>query len=268
MLKKTSFANSPFFYSSDDIHIGQRIAINKYEPYLTKLILDNIDSKSVAIDVGANIGYYTILMAKKAKKVYGFEPEKANFKILKKNIKASQLKNIEIIKAAVGNQTGTAKLNINKNNYGAHAISSKGQTVEITTLDQALKKEKRINLIKADVQGWEPEVFLGARKIIERDLPTIIFEYWPKGLKKAKKNSKKMFSFLKQYYPTIYFIDEYTQIYFPTKQQNLSQLMEKNRRDDCNLMLKKRNIFEFLHQYKDFWPKKYLKRALKTYPLT
>ncbi len=68
-LVKTIFKNTVFWYQWDDKFIGQRIALGKYEPYLAKLILEKIKPESVMVDVGANIGYYSLLAGKTAKKI-------------------------------------------------------------------------------------------------------------------------------------------------------------------------------------------------------
>ena len=79
-----------FFYLENDRYIGQRAAVGKYEPYETQLILRQAKVGGTVIDVGANIGYYTLILADKVGKngkVYAFEPDKINFEILEKNIK-------------------------------------------------------------------------------------------------------------------------------------------------------------------------------------
>ena len=55
-LVKTIFKNTVFWYQWNDEFVGQRIALGKYEPYLTKLILGKIKPESVVVDVGANMG--------------------------------------------------------------------------------------------------------------------------------------------------------------------------------------------------------------------
>ena len=125
-LKKVKiFGKYIFYYLPNDKYIGQRIALEKYEPYETKLILKQTKKGDVVVDVGANIGYYTILLADKVGKngkVYAFEPDKLNFEILVKNIKANNLKNVIAVNAAVGRKNETKVLYKSEENLGDHKL--------------------------------------------------------------------------------------------------------------------------------------------------
>ena len=127
-LKKVKiFGKYTFYYLSNDKYIGQRIALEKYEPYETKLILRQVKKSDVAVDVGANIGYYTILLADKVGKtgkVYAFEPDKINFEILLKNIKANNLENVIAVNVAVGSKNGKDYLYKSSENLGDHKLKT------------------------------------------------------------------------------------------------------------------------------------------------
>ena len=80
--KAKIFGKYIFYYLENDRYVGQRIALEKYEPYETDLIQRQVGIGDVVVDVGANIGYYTILLAKKVGKtgkVYAFEPYSNKF---------------------------------------------------------------------------------------------------------------------------------------------------------------------------------------------
>lgn len=236
-----------FWYRSDDKFIGQRIALGKYEPYLTKLMLDNINSSDTVVDVGANIGYYTVLFGSKAKKVYAFEPEKVNFEILKKNIKINKLKNVKIFNLALGSRKEKKKIFKSKENYGDNRLGDRGDLVMVKRLDDVI--EEKIGLIKIDVQGWEPEVIGGARKLIKKYHPKIFFEYSPKMYREAELDYQKMWRFLEEEYGKIFYIDEYIQVYYPVKRCD----------KEGNLWVGESSRWR---QYKNFWLKKWVKRVL------
>jgi len=159
-----------FYYRSDDRVIGQRIAVDKFEKYETALIFGQINKNSVIIDVGANIGYYTVLMAKFVKKVYAFEPEKEAFEILKKNIKENNLKNVVLFNKAVGSKRGSKFLKTDSENFGNSRIvtSNTKQVTRIVRLDEVIKE--KVDLIKIDVQGYELEVLKGMELIFPSTL--------------------------------------------------------------------------------------------------
>ena len=251
-----------FWYQWDDKYIGQRIALGKYEPYLTKLILEILNRVSargtdgqddgVFIDVGANIGYYSLLAGKTAKKVYAIEPEELNFSILKKNTQSNGLKNIELIKAAAGRRQGKVTIKRSKINPGAHKVAVGRGEIKMIKLDEMIKE--KVDVIKIDVEGMEAEVIKGAKNLIEKWMPTIFLEYG------VNSRDKGMIKFLRRVYGTIYWIDEYGQTYRKINDGELDRV-------EGNLMVKKGRGWEW-GQARDIRIKKWIKRCLKKYPLT
>jgi len=246
-----------FLYYKDDGFVGQRIALGKYEEYETKLIFRQAQDCSVAIDIGANIGYYSLLLAQRAKKVYAFEPEKNNLKILRKNLGINKIKNVEVVAAAVGDKNEKALLYKSGDNFGDHRLWGKGQTEKVDTvrLDDFIK-EKKVDLIKIDTQGWEPAVIEGAKKIIERDKPIIFLEYWEEGYQKAGLDGRKMMEFLRKIYPVIWQIDDWYYVYKKTS-KNIAVDRKKGYADLW--MKNKVNVGDFLASYKDIQVRKVIK---------
>ena len=254
LLETKIFEKNIFYYLPNDKYIGQRIALEKYEPYETKLILKQTQKGDVMVDVGANIGYYTVLLADKVGKngkVYAFEPDKTNFEILKKNIKANNLKNVVTVNAAVGNKNETKMLYKSEDNLGDHKLYDNFQfsksnfqkeKVKIIKLDDYLKNQK-IDLIKIDTQGWEPEVINGAKGLIEENKPVMFLEYSPASYKIAKLNGEKMMSFLRKIYKKIWWIDEWLYIYKNLSQEKIDEICETNKTGYADLWMKKDTFF-------------------------
>ncbi|MFA6007417.1 MAG: FkbM family methyltransferase [Candidatus Shapirobacteria bacterium] len=200
-----------FWYRSDDRVIGQRIALGKFEKYETELFLNQLKKDSVVVDVGANIGYYTLLAAGRVKKVYAIEPDKKCFEILKKNVEENNLKNVVLINKAASDKKEKKYLVRDKNNQGNSKISdNNGEIILTETLDNMLKNEQKISLIKVDVQGWEPQVISGAKRTIKKWQPTIFLEYTPGEYK-----DKKMINFLKNIYKNIWSINDFAEVPWP-----------------------------------------------------
>jgi FkbM family methyltransferase len=250
-LKKQEMSDGGYlWFREDDVHIGQRMAIEKYEPYLTQLFLRQLRRGMKVADVGANIGHYTLAAAKAVGKkgwVRAFEPEETNFEILTKNIKEKQLKNAEAVKAAVGSKNGTIKLKKSSENFGDHRVGGKtGQVVKMVSLDKYLGDEK-VDLIKIDVQGWEPEVIEGARAIISKWKPVVIMEFCPSLMKEAGTDSKIMWDYLESVYGTIWAVDEYLYTY---KKVNFNQAvgLSINPAASVNLIMLSNYSFRFWWQ--------------------
>jgi FkbM family methyltransferase len=163
------------------------------------------------VDVGANIGYYTMLAARRVKKVYAIEPDKKCFEILKKNIEENNLKNVVLInKAASDKKEKKYLIRDEKNQGNSKIIDKNGEIVFAETLDNMLVNEQYISLIKIDVQGWEPEVIEGAKKTIKRNWPTIFLEYTP-----GEYRDNKMIDFLQKNYQNIWSINDFAEVPWP-----------------------------------------------------
>jgi len=244
-LTSTIYRGVKIWYQWDDLHIGQRIALGKYEPYLTNLILEKVNKGDVFVDVGANIGYYSLLAAKKGARVYAIEPEEKNLAVLEKNVKENNLEeNIKLVKAGAGEKKGWAEIRKSESNFGAHKLKKGGGKVKIIRLDDLIKE--KVNVMKIDVEGMEAEVVKGAQKLIKKWKPTIFFEY---GI---NSRNRKLLDFLSNIYGKIFAIDEYVQFY---RLKDIKKL--KNFRG--NLMVKKNLGWEW-GQIKDIQIKKWIKK--------
>ncbi|MPM40137.1 hypothetical protein SDC9_86776 [bioreactor metagenome] len=265
-LKKIKiFGKYTFYYLANDKYIGQRIALEKYEPYETQLILRQTKKGNTIIDVGANIGYYTVLLADKVGrtgKVYAFEPDKINFEILEKNIEANHLKNVEIINAAVGSKAGKLKLHKSKENLGDHKLYGNDKEIEevkIIKLDEYIKE--KVDLMKIDTQGWEPEVIGGAKNIINKNRPVIFLEYSPASYKMAKLDGQKMMRNLRKIYKKIWWVDEWLYIYKNLSQKEIDKKCATSKTGYADLWMKKEITFgDKIGQIKDLKIKKLIKK--------
>jgi len=281
--KAKVFGKYIFNYLPDDKYVGQRVALEKYEPYLTELMLAKIKKGDVILDIGANIGYYTVLFADKvgkSGKIIAIEPDPINFQILQKNIKENKLFNVVAVQAAVGKENKKMKIFESEENFGDHRMYEtlrpagtsldrevrKSVDVFCRRLDDLLKEleYKKIDFIKMDVQGFESLVIEGGKETIEKNKPTIFFEYWPWGAKNAGSEIKEMTDFLRKIYKKIFWVDEYIQIHFPASQKFLDKkYSDKNEDDYGNLWVKNKiNFNDWLGQFKNFWLKKLIKRIL------
>jgi len=144
------------------------------------------------IDVGANIGFYTLTAAHLVGEngsVLAFEPEHSNFKMLQQNLSANSYSFVTPVEAAISDKTEKICLFRSNAHYGDHRIyqHSKDQQgtalVQAYALDDFLDPSQTVDIIKMDIQGAEGLALLGMTRLLERSQDIKIFmEFWPEGL--------------------------------------------------------------------------------------
>jgi FkbM family methyltransferase len=167
------------------------------EPGVTRRFLSLIKPGMVVVDIGANIGIYTLYAARllgQQGKVYSFEPTPRTFEILKDNIQVNgllELGLIELRQAAVSDTVGTAQLAVFADNCGHNTLFFEREkvqqvTVSTVTLDEALGGETRVDVVKIDAEGAEPFIIRGMHKILNRNPGIrILLEFAPTHLRRA-----------------------------------------------------------------------------------
>jgi len=185
------------------------------EPEETKFIKNIVLPDWICIDIGANIGYFTILMARKCKHVYSFEPEPNNFKLLVSNIGLNQLLNVNWIEVAISDNRERTKLYLCDTDHGMHRLyKSKwcnGGSIKVLTRDLDSFTLPRINLIKMDIEGAEYGALLGMVELLKRDKPLIIMEFHPLSIIEYGVDPRKVYDFIKKLGYTIRLIPNITQ---------------------------------------------------------
>jgi FkbM family methyltransferase len=163
-----------------------------YEPQVTELFGTIIDEGMVVVDVGANLGYYTVFASKlvnQTGRVYAFEPEEKNYQFLLRNIQLNDCQNVNPERRAVSDRIGNMKLYLSDSNPGDHTLgeqTSEGRRTVDTqtiTLDEVFKNSSRVDIVKMDTQGHEMKCMRGMLQLIQSSPGLGIFmEFWPKGL--------------------------------------------------------------------------------------
>ena len=165
------------------------------EALTTEMFKKVVQEGDFVVDLGANIGYYTLLAARlvgRKGKVYAFEPEPINYRLLLKNIELNGYDNIVAMQKAVSNVAGKIRLFLDNKATGAHTIyqsddGGKFIEVESVTLDGFLKEENHpINVIKMDIEGAEMAAFSGMDKVIRDNENLKMFvEFYPLTIRRA-----------------------------------------------------------------------------------
>jgi FkbM family methyltransferase len=149
--------------------------MHDFEGYTTFLFKEAVKAGTTVVDIGANIGYFSIIGAQKTGshgKVYAFEPAPDNFRLLTKNAQLSGAANITCFRKAVAGERKSTTL-YKGNLPGQHSLhlqpyTNAGQpwTVDCVTLDEFLEGQM-IGVIKMDIEGYEYFALQGMRRTIE-----------------------------------------------------------------------------------------------------
>lgn len=235
-----------------------------HEQVTTDLFKKVVEKGNIVLDLGANIGYFTLLAAKLVGpegKVYSFEPEPKNFSYLKKNIEINNYYWVFPFQKAVSDRNGKTNLYICDYDTGHHTINrfdgvkdysrgreTKEKSIEIETvaLDSFLEgKTERVDIIKMDIEGAEYLALLGMDKILRNNPNIKIFvEFFPLLIEKMGNSPTEFIrKILEDYKFSIYLIpDDYSASKGEMKKlNNVSQVMSycKDSEDHINLFLKK-----------------------------
>lgn len=195
-----------------------RLSIFPYEPVETELVKREVKKGDIALNIGANIGYYTLILARlvgQEGKIYAFEPDPDNFALLTKNVEINNYQNVILEEKAVSNRTGKGRLYLSKYNKGDHRVydcyDGRGSIeIEVTRLDDYFKGYNgKIDFIKLDVQGAEGGVIQGMLSLLEKTKNLkMLTEIWPPGLEKFGTGFKKYLRLLLEYGFKLYYINE------------------------------------------------------------
>jgi FkbM family methyltransferase len=229
-----------------DIRIApiETLSTGYYEKNDTRMIYDLIENNFTVFDIGANIGWYSIGIAKHKKNihVYSFEPIPKIFENLQSNLKLNKSKNIKIFNHGFYNEHKNLIFYYypDASGYSSNTPFPGKKNFEmikckLTLLDSFIKKNKisNIDFIKCDVEGAELFVFQGGLTTIEQFKPIVISEI-------SRINQKKY-----SYHPNaiIQFFKEMNYLCFVADEQGLREIKEIN--DDTQ----ETNAF-FLHTQK------------------
>lgn len=163
-----------------------------YEKAFTREFLSAVRPGATLLDVGANVGWYSLTAAKRAARVVAVEPVPSNADRIRRNAAANGLTNVDVRVAALAEKRGELVLHAPADdNQGAYSVTTvdadSGRTVRVpaTTLDDVARPLAALDVVKIDVQGAELGVLRGAREALTRFSPVIFCEIHPRHLQSA-----------------------------------------------------------------------------------
>jgi len=155
-----------------------------------KIFKDNVKVGDNVVDLGANVGYFTLILAKlvgPTGKVFAFEPDPRNLTLLKKNIEYNNYKNVIIVPKAVSNVNDKCTLYVGQKTFGQNKIykpektrtqkfiPTDSETIRLDDFFKANNLLNKISFIKMDIEGAEVLALSGMKKILKLNKNIKIF---------------------------------------------------------------------------------------------
>lgn len=151
--------------------------LGTYELDKQTLFGKELKSGMIVYDVGANVGYYSLLASELTGtegKVFSFEPLPENLSFLKMHISLNETENISVVEKAVSSKASKMKFSISRNR-SMNSLSNDGEIeVDVISLDEFIKQgNPSPDLIKMDIEGAEYEALNGAKEILRNKKPVL-----------------------------------------------------------------------------------------------
>lgn len=190
-----------------------------WEPFETSLVQRFLAPGDVFVDVGANLGYFTVLAAHcvgAAGRVFAVEPDPANVALLRENLERNACAGrVELLPAALAAADGVARLHLSEDNLGDHQLFDTGSgraSVEVPLLDGGRwlgARTGRIDMLKVDTQGYEYEVMSGLLPLLGSlpRLPRILIELTPLSLRQAGSSGRALVELLASLGQPLWIVD-------------------------------------------------------------
>jgi FkbM family methyltransferase len=158
-----------------------------YEPEVLSFLKSQTSSRSIVLDVGANIGAFTLPLAKHVSsgRVVAIEAAASVVRVLRENVARNRLSNVDVVEcaASTGETASVPFYEAPADHFGmgssAPQFNVPGIHVQARSIDDVLLELSvpEVSAIKVDVEGYEAHVFLGAKGLLSRSHPPVIFEF-------------------------------------------------------------------------------------------
>jgi FkbM family methyltransferase len=182
-----------------DAHIGAPLLEGRaHEPHVEDVLRERLRANDVVLDIGANIGIMTMLAASRVGaggRVIAVEPIAHNRLLISRSAQANRFGQVEILAAAAGEHSGVLQLQTHPTTSNSSTPGAAGERlnlaggklvrVPMVVLDEALAMLDRLDLVKIDVAGMEPQVLRGFEHSLARLRPVLLSEFHPWAIERA-----------------------------------------------------------------------------------
>ena len=163
-----------------DEYDDMQISLRPYEPIETEIVKTHVKKNNIVVDIGANIGYYTLLMALNQAKVFSYEPEPKNFKLLQKNVNLNNFSsNVKLYNKAVSNYNGFSKLFLAKGAPGMHTLSNNrfdSNSIDVNLINRRLGTTPFLEFINKVEQKIRKPIVIAAAMQDMSNVANIVVE--------------------------------------------------------------------------------------------
>lgn len=242
---------------------------NEYEGFSSLLIKKLLKPKTVFVDIGAHLGYYTLLAASSNKniEVVAFEPAKENLAVVKKNIKLNKIKNCSLYNLAASDKEGTQRFCVaealgESSIHGTYLSKVKKITQVKTCRVDSIIKGKKVGFIKIDVEGHEVWVLDGLKKTLQDNSQVILLiELNPGSQAVAGVTPEQLLGKIKELGFKIFLLDETEYKYYDLDRVSHSWKKLLNRDGYANLLCVSRDTSWLIESLMDLESQKFSKQV-------
>lgn len=222
-------------HATGDQMISARLRRDQcWESYETQLTLQHLQPGDVYVDVGANIGYYTLIAAQRVGpqgKVIAYEPDADNFELLQRNVALNHLSQVQVFPYALYDQNVEGHLFLSDNNFGDHRIysaadSRNSRAIRLINGDEHLGQLiDRMDFLKIDTQGAEFFVVNGLRQIIAKNRRhlRLMLEFCPFGIRHSGGNGHELLRLLDELGLQYAIVDHQQACLIPAQSHHLAE---------------------------------------------
>jgi FkbM family methyltransferase len=166
-----------FRMAGDIRHRGllYRVAAEEYECHTRALFRETVGQGMVVLDIGAHLGLYSLIAASRCGRdgvVYAFEPDPRTFPLLVENVRRNGFEDrITPLQSAVSEHSGEVLLFLDDSNLAVTGLVASGQSdaavpTSCVSIDEFLRADQRVDVVKIDVEGAELRVLRGLSRSI------------------------------------------------------------------------------------------------------
>ena len=183
---------------------------NYHEPEIFKFLNRYLSPGMTFCDIGSNIGLYSLFASKRVGnngRVFSFEPQEQTYQRIIESIKVNNFKNIHVEQMAIGMKNSYCNILIDDDSAKSHITNDKNNKkvlskIKMIRFDDFYRylKNKRIDYIKIDVEGYEYFVLIGMKRLLKKLPPKIIqLELYDRLLIQQKSNKEDVYKLLIKY---------------------------------------------------------------------